>query len=115
MISQTAEKRKQQNGAREEDKPPSSSASSDIFGNKRNEIFKIIAKEISPTDFLSIARRLKFDDNEIKNIELHHRSIGTRTMVFLELYENKMSSINPLLRTLGRIGRSDVVKKIESL
>lgn len=111
FFCKTAEQRKKQSGPHS----TPSSASSIPFGDKRNEIFKVIAQDIAPTEFSTLSRLLNFPDNEIKEIELKHRSYGTRTMVLLDLYETKKTSIKPLLNALTLMGRSDIKRKIENL
>jgi Death domain len=111
IILKPAEKRrKRQNG----DQPAPPSTSSNPFGEKRNEIFKVIAKEISSSEFSTLSRYLKFPDNEVKEIELKHRAFSTRTMVLLNHYEAKMTSMKPLISALTIMKRLDIVKKIES-
>jgi hypothetical protein len=75
----------------------------------------VIAEEISPSEFIRLSRLLKVPENEIKEIELKHQKVRTRTMVLLEHYERKKTSIKPLLDALLIMGRADVRKKIENI
>lgn len=83
---------------------------------KRNRIFGIISKGIDSSEFLTLARNLNVNDNEIKEIVDKNRDYRSRTMVLLEIYERRHSSYKKLIHVLKFIiGRSDLVASIENL
>lgn len=83
----------------------------------RNEIFKLISRSISVSDFRRIARHLCFKENEIKNLEISVMEQETRTMVLLSKYEEREQRIDfrkivGILNFLGMKSVADGVKEI---
>lgn len=79
---------------------------------KRNEIYNEIANSLTQTEFLSFARCLKLAESEIKEIELQNNTQRTRTLVLLDIFEQKNVPMKILPNILALVGRDDLVSRL---
>lgn len=75
----------------------------------------MISSSVSPSDFYSLSRYLKFDENEVQDICDKHREPSTRTMILLERYEGRRWPLEKLIKALIISGRSDIARRVENI